>query len=92
MRAWKQWGLLSSDALFSFLMYRATERALDMGHTPSPWNTAKRKMGKGAKRAMCTKCGRALFALPYGQHGIVPKIARDAPTVTGEALSFRCSA
>lgn len=91
MRAWKQWGLLSSEDLFKFLVTRATERTLDLGHVVSPWTTAKRRMGKGAKRAMCTKCGKGVFVLPYGQHGLLPKVSREAPTITGEALVKRCT-
>lgn len=90
MRNWKRLALQSSDTLYGFLTQRAVGRSEGLGHVLSSWSNAKRKMGKGAFRAMCTRCGRAAFVLPHGQHGLVPVISRDAPAMTGEALTAQC--
>lgn len=89
MRAWKRLKLNSAEVLFNFLVMRATTRAMHLGHIVSPWSNAKRKMGKGAFKATCTKCGLVVFIMPHGQHGL-PKIGRDAPALTGEALVTSC--
>lgn len=80
----------SSDALVTFLIRRATMRASTLGHVISPWTTAKRKLGKGARRSTCQKCGHVVFVLPYGAHGAVLKIARVSPMIQGDALGKQC--
>lgn len=90
MRVWKAWGLLTSDDLLAFLVRRATMRASTMGHVISPWTTAKRKLGKGARRATCVTCGGMICVLPYGRHGAVLKVAREAPMICGDVLGKRC--
>lgn len=91
MRFWKKIGLSGSDDMLSFLIQQAERRLLNGGHAVTPWGNAKKKMGKGARRAICTSCGRVSFVLPYGQHGLRASMARDVPTITGEALSAPCA-
>lgn len=90
MRIWQQWGMQTSDELVSFLITRATGRTSVLGHLVSPWTTAKRKLGKGARRATCTKCGQTVFVLPYGQHGAKAKLAQTSPSIYGDALQKPC--
>ncbi len=90
MRVWKQWGMLTSEDLVAFLIRRATMRTSTLGHVVSPWTTAKRKLGKGARRATCQKCGHVVFILPYGAHGAKLKEARVSPMISGDALGKPC--
>lgn len=90
MRVWTKWGMGSSEDLLTFLIRRATMKTSTHGHLLAPWTTAKRKLGKGARRATCVTCGQMVCVLPYGRHGAVLKLAREAPMICGDALGKRC--
>jgi hypothetical protein len=89
-KPWNGWGV-SAERLHDFLLIRATSRAAAHGHVISPWSSAKHKLGKGAKRATCIKCGRVVIVMPYGQHGATAPLAKSSPAIAGDAVMQACA-
>lgn len=90
LRVWKQWGLLNSELLLTFLQDMVETRMRLDGHHIGHWAPAKRKMGKGARRMLCKDCGHMAFVLPYGLHDVSATIGVNAPTIAGDVLTRRC--
>lgn len=77
-----------SEQLLALLQTRAMTRAAEFGHSIGLWASAKKKWGKAAKKAYCTRCGDMALLLPYGPSDVTP--AARQPTLRGDALFLLC--
>ena len=82
------WGV-SGDAMVALLQTRARCLAIAQGHSLGVWVEAKRKYGKGAKRASCVHCGVKAIVMPYGHQG-GPPAAQTNPVIMGDGVLTPC--
>jgi hypothetical protein len=82
-------GFATQGELLDFLLTRTEERSRGLMHALGPWTSGKKAMGKGAKRAMCRKCGRVAIVLPYGQANGT-RLAKTSPLTKGDSLIEEC--
>lgn len=80
---------MTSELMLAFLQRQAVVRTLDLGHKQGAWVSAKHKYGKAAKTSQCVLCGATVVLTPYGNPK-GPKVARDAPSIAGDALFTKC--
>ena len=82
---------VDGTAIVMTLQRRGMEIAALLAHELGPWQTAKRKWGKGATAAWCPRCAGTVIVLPYGSSKTgSTSIQRSSPTLTGDALFEVC--
>ena len=76
--------------ILSALEVTAVRRSGANGHRLGPWKEAKRKLGKGAKKAVCMACGKQALLTPNGYSRGRNKAVHDVPGIRGEAVFETC--
>ena len=81
---------IPASIVLPLLTRTAIERGVAHGHTFEAWQQAKRRLGKGAVKTVCERCGRYMVALPYGDASATVAVARYNPGLHGDALTEPC--
>ena len=81
---------IPASIVLPLLTKTAMERGTAQGHTFGAWQTAKRRFGKGALKAICELCGMQVMALPYGDTSANVAVIRHNPGLQGAALTEPC--
>ena len=81
---------LPTSLVLQIITETAIERGTAQGHTFGAWQTAKRRLGKGAIKAVCERCGMQAVALPHGEASATIAVVRYNPGLQGAALTEPC--
>ena len=81
---------IPASVVLPMLTKTALERGTAKGHTFGPWQSAKRRFGKGAVQTICELCGLHATAMPYGEASANIAVIRYNPGLQGAALTEPC--
>lgn len=80
----------TAQMLIGALEITALRRSGEFGHRLGGWVDAKRKLGKGAKKATCVTCGKHALLTPNGYQRGKNKAVKNTPGIRGDAVFEPC--